>query len=95
MRTIVTNAFNFSKLSTITIPLGIKSIQRNTFYRCDNLTALNFEETMEEWNNIDLDLHWIDYKWELLSFDGLVHCSDGNIDLISLNDYFFTQNIRL
>lgn len=64
-------------LESLTINRGLKSIEDDAFQFCDNLTALNYEGTMSEWNQIDRSENWLSE-----SSVETVHCSDGDVSVI-------------
>ena len=61
---------NCNNITTISIPLGIQSILYYAFWGCDNLEAIVFKGTIEEWKSIEIHP-------EAISVTNLI-CSDGN-----------------
>lgn len=67
---------NCISLSYVKISKRIESIDTNAFQNCTNLKSINYEGTIEEWNNIDIDSDWCTG-----SAIKTIHCSDGDIQL--------------
>lgn len=71
-------AFQSCKLlESLTINRGLTSIGDDVFQHCDNLSALNYEGTMEEWSQIELSENWL--RESILE---TIHCSDGDVSVI-------------
>lgn len=89
---------NCTSLSYVEISKRIKTIHECVFSDCTSLESINYEGTIEEWNNIDIDSSWHDG-----SAITTIHCSDGDIDLnayysvyyVSYNDDNKTDMIQL
>ena len=73
---IISGGFSgLTKLSKITVPNTIKTIENAAFYNCAALTEIIFEGTVEEWNAIDKQTDWDKNTGEYI-----VRCTDGNIN---------------
>ena len=64
-------------LESLTINRGLTSIGDDVFQHCDNLSALNYEGTMEEWSQIELSENWLRE-----SIIETIHCSDGDVGIV-------------
>lgn len=64
-------------LESLTINRGLTSIGDDVFQHCDNLSALNYEGTVEEWSQIELSENWLRE-----SIVETIHCSDGDVSVI-------------
>ena len=64
-------------LESLTINRGLTSIGDDVFQHCDNLSALNYEGTVEEWSQIELSENWLRE-----SIIETIHCSDGDVSVI-------------
>ena len=65
------SVFQSEKLKRVYISKSVKTID-DSFYKCENLTELEYEGTMEEWKEIELDL--------TNSYITRIICSDGIIE---------------
>lgn len=65
-----------SKLTNITIPASVTSIGQWAFRYCTNLTTINFEGTVEQWNSIEFGTNW---NMGVPATE--VSCSDGTVTL--------------
>ena len=61
-------------ITEVNIHRGVRFIGKMAFMRCIDLTSVNFDGTVEEWNNIEKTDDWDDYAGEYT-----VHCKDGDI----------------
>lgn len=61
-------------ITEVNIHRGVTFIGKMAFMRCTDLTSVNFDGTVEEWNNIEKTDDWDDYAGEYI-----VHCKDGDI----------------
>lgn len=61
-------------ITEVNIHRGVTFIGEMAFMRCTDLTSVNFDGTVEEWNNIEKTDDWDDYAGEYI-----VHCKDGDI----------------
>ena len=64
-------------LESFTINRGLTSIGDDVFQHCDNLSALNYEGTMEEWSQIEFSENWLRE-----SIIETIHCSDGDVGIV-------------
>ena len=84
--TIGDQAFSDSKIRNVTLGAGLKKIDVFAFYNCPNLTAINFDGTMEQWGQVDLHPCWRSDETDpenpgILSKIKSIICSDGTISL--------------
>lgn len=68
--------FNCTSLNYVKISKRVESISIDAFSGCTSLNSINYEGTIEEWNNIDIDNLWCQD-----SAITTIHCSDGDIQL--------------
>ena len=69
------DAFIGRAFTSVTIPTSITAIGDCAFQGCENLTVINFEGTIAQWNSINLHEDWHGYDG-----DGYpIHCTDGDI----------------
>ena len=61
-------------LTSITIWDSVAYIGADAFYSCRSLTSIIYKGTMEQWNNIEFDIHW-----NLDTGNYTIHCTDGDI----------------
>ena len=61
-------------ITEVNIHRGVTFIGKMAFMRCADLTSVNFDGTVEEWNNIEKTDDWDDYAGKYT-----VHCKDGDI----------------
>ena len=61
-------------LNYVYLPKTISYISESIFTGCGNLVELNYEGTVEEWNNIGLKIS--DFDFTKIK---VIHCSDGDI----------------
>lgn len=66
--------FAWLNITEVNIHRGVTFIGKMAFMRCTDLTSVNFDGTVEEWNNIEKTDDWDDYAGEYT-----VHCKDGDI----------------
>lgn len=59
--------YNNKYITTLNLPSTLKSI---TLYYCNNLTTINFNGTVEEWNSVVRDIALTSYT---------VHCTNGDV----------------
>lgn len=67
---------NCTSLSYVKISKRIESISDGGFAHCTSLESIDYEGTIEEWNNIDIYSDWCDG-----SAIKTIHCVDGDIQL--------------
>ena len=67
--------FMYSDLTSVTIPNSVTNIGNYAFGECDSLTSINFEGTVEQWNNIVKDDNWYGVPATY------VQCTDGQVTL--------------
>ncbi len=73
--TIEIKAFAYnSHLREITIPQSVSMIYDGIFESSENLTKINYEGTVKEWQSITKDANWNDN-----SADYTIYCTDGQI----------------
>ncbi len=65
---------NRIEIKNINIPKSVTKIGRSAFFRCVNLTDINFSGTQEEWNKIEKGLYW-----NAETGNYIIHCTDGDI----------------
>lgn len=65
-----------TSLNYVKISKRIKIISSDAFANCTSLKSIDYEGTIEEWNNINIDSDWCDG-----SAITTIHCSDGDIQL--------------
>lgn len=63
-----------SNLSSLTISSSVKKIDAYAFYFCRDLSAVVFEGTLTEWENIQRDT-----DWNLWAAATEIRCSDGTV----------------
>lgn len=68
-------------LERVTISKSLKSIGKNVFLGCNNLTDIYYSGTKAEWESINKDDSWIN---EIMEFT--IHCSDGDIEVNIIKD---------
>lgn len=61
---------------SVTIPNSVTSIGENAFEYCKNLTEINFDGTIAEWNAITKG-----YNWNRQVSATKVICTDGEVEL--------------
>ena len=64
------SAFDQSKIKSITIPTSVTDIDAFAFHSCENLEAIYYLGSMEEWYAITKKSLWDDYTGEYT-----VYCS--------------------
>ena len=70
-------AFNgCSSLTSVTIPNSVTNIVHHSFQSCENLEEINFNGTIQSWNDIQKGEQWNNYVPATY-----VQCSDGQIAL--------------
>lgn len=75
VKTINSNAFyNCSAISEITVSKGVTRISSNAFYKCSSLVRINYNGTIEDWNEITKD-----GNWDNGSGNYVIYCTDGTI----------------
>lgn len=71
------SSFNYCEaLTTVSIPVGVTSIEFGAFYGCTSLTNIEFEGTIAQWNAINKASNW---NCDVLATE--VVCSDGTVAL--------------
>ena len=63
-----------NEITTINIPNSVTIFDEYAFYNCSSLTNINFEGTIEQWNDIEKNSHW-DYTLG----EYTIYCTDGEI----------------
>ncbi len=63
-----------NEITTINIPNSVTIFDEYVFYNCSSLTNINFEGTIEQWNDIEKNSHW-DYTLG----EYTIYCTDGEI----------------
>ncbi len=66
--------YNYTGLTSITIPGSVQSIGDLAFHQCTYLTDITFTGTMEEWNAITKGSDW---NYNTPSYT--IHCTDGDM----------------
>lgn len=61
-------------LRSVTVGTGLTTIGSEAFSGCRNLTAINYNGTIEQWNAISKG-----EKWDNDTGNYVVHCTDGDI----------------
>lgn len=75
VETIEEKAFAYcAALESITLPSTIKYIGASAFSDCELLLDINFEGTMEQWNDVEKD-----HLWNTRTSFYTIHCTDGDI----------------
>ena len=69
-------AFQFALVSSVVIPVSVTYIGSFVFSSCSSLTLIQFEGTIEQWNEINKEADWAQ-----LSPISTIRCSDGDISL--------------
>ena len=64
----------YLNLKSLTIPTSVTRIEDYALCGCRNLNSINYEGTVEQWNEIDIRQYW-DYE----TGDFTIHCTDGEI----------------
>ena len=70
---------SFKNIITVEIPNTINVMGDSAFAHCVNLTTMNFNGTVDEWNQIDLGTYWNSF----VSVEK-VTCTNGEVSLITL-----------
>ncbi|MCH5163466.1 MAG: leucine-rich repeat protein [Clostridiales bacterium] len=75
-KSIAYDAFgNCYKLTTVTLGHDLKTIDDYAFYNCYSLNTINYDGTINEWNNIKKG-----YGWDYGVKNYNVYCKDGYVD---------------
>ena len=85
------NAFkNCVRLENIIIPITVTSIGRQAFYNCTALSNITFMGSIEQWNLIVKNS-----EWHVNVPATVVHCSDGDTDLLPDNEIWYKSSAKL
>ncbi len=68
--------YNCKDLGVITLPISVETIASSVFSGCDNLSGINYDGTIEEFENITKNQFW-----NSTAPATYVKCSDGNYNI--------------
>lgn len=70
---------NCTSLQSVTLPKSITKIVGTAFTNCTSLTRINYEGTVDEWNNINIGRDYFDPDNPHYC---TVYCSDGEVEFV-------------
>lgn len=80
--------YNYSSLTSITIPYSVTSIRSKSFSECSSLTSINYQGAIADWEKINKymgdfiggGIRDEEQDWDYNTGDYKVYCTDGYID---------------